>query len=353
MPQGLNNPYILVQEGLKVLPKRTKDVVARRFGINRKEPETLEAIGRSYGITRERVRQVEESGLKRLKRDEAFLLFKPVVARMESYLRSHGDLRREDSLLNDAVSLYFSKGQQGDRKEVRECPAAITLILTLSEPFQYFRATDVLHSLWALNKESLKTAQGIIGGLINYLESYSDTLSEKDIINWLAKEASHISAGAHLSYLDVARTIEKNIFGEYGLIHWPVVRPRGVRDRAYLIFKQEKKPLHFIETADLINKLGVFSRKAYAQTVHNELIKDKRFVLVGRGLYALAEWGYSPGTVRDVIRYILKETQRPMSKQEIIDEVLKRRVVKANTVVLNIQNSPEFQKVEGGYLLRQ
>lgn len=352
MPQSLNNPYTIIQEGLRVLPKRTNNIIARRFGISQKEPETLEAIGRSYGITRERVRQIEESGLRRLKRDEAFILFKPVVARMENYLRSYGDLRREDSLLNDAVSLYFSKTQSG-RKEAGGCPAAINLILTLSEPFQYFRATDMLHSLWTINRESLKAAQGVIGSLINYLESRGDTLNEKDIINWLAKEASHIPIDAHLSYLDAARIIGRNIFGEYGLVHWPVVKPRGVRDRAYLIFKKEKRPLHFVETADLINKLGVFPRRAHAQTVHNELIKDKRFVLVGRGLYALAEWGYSPGTVTDIIRYVLQDAKRPMTKQEIVDEVLKKRIVKASTIVLNIQSSSEFQRTEEGYVLRQ
>lgn len=343
MGKNLNNPYSLVDEGLRILPKRTKDIVVRRFGINKDAIETLESIGRSYGITRERVRQIEDSGLGRLKRDEISMLFKPVVSRLENYLKGFGNLRREETLFNDMVFAYC----QGElkSKENKRYARAISLILTVSEPFDYISETEDTHALWTLDKKSFDEARGIIRGLVDHFNKLNNAVSGDNLMEWLTSVASHIPKEAHLSYLDAAKSVEKNIFGEYGLIHWPIISPRGVKDKAYLVLKKKGEPLHFTDVATLINEMGLSSKTAYSQTVHNELIKDPRFILVGRGLYALEEWGYKSGTVKDVIRDVLAEFGRPMTRQEIIDEVMKKRMVKINTIILNINNSPEFQKI--------
>ena len=146
--------------------------------------------------------------------------------------------------------------------------------------------------------------------------------------------------------LDIAKEIDKNNFNEVGLIHWPEITPQGVRDRAYLVLKKTGEPLHFTKIADSINKMGLSDRQAYSQTVHNEVIKDPKFILVGRGTYALAEWGYEAGTVGDVIESILKKSKRPMSKKEILDEVLSKRKVKPTTVVLNLQRLSKVVRLE-------
>jgi hypothetical protein len=95
----------------------------------------------------------------------------------------------------------------------------------------------------------------------------------------------------------------------------------------------------------LINAQSLDKRTAYKETVHNKLIKDKRFVLVGRGIYALTEWGYKPGVVADIIAEILKETKRAMGRDELIAEVLKRRMVKKNTILVGLSNRKLFKKV--------
>ena len=148
--------------------------------------------------------------------------------------------------------------------------------------------------------------------------------------------------------LDISKEISRNIFNELGLSHWPEISPQGVKDRAYLVLKREGKPLHFTEITELINKLGISSRPAYIQTVHNELIKDQRFILTGRGTYALADWGYQPGTVEEVIERILRENKKPMTKEEILEAVLSQRQVRPNTILLNLQRSPKTQRLEDG-----
>jgi DNA-directed RNA polymerase delta subunit len=103
--------------------------------------------------------------------------------------------------------------------------------------------------------------------------------------------------------------------------------------------------MHFKEVAGNINEL--FGHKAHIATTHNELIKDPRFVLVGRGLYALSEWGYTAGVVKEVLREIL-EAEGPLSREEIIDKVRKERYVKDNTILVNLQDNNLFKKLANG-----
>ena len=103
-------------------------------------------------------------------------------------------------------------------------------------------------------------------------------------------------------------------------------------------------PKHFTEIAKLINQSGFSGKKANIQTVHNELIKDKRFVLIGRGIYALKEWGYDKGTVADVISKVLKKAGEPLHRDEIVKRVLKSRQVKETTILLNLQGKPQFKR---------
>ena len=151
-----------------------------------------------------------------------------------------------------------------------------------------------------------------------------------------------------MSYLELSKRIQENKDNKLGLIDWPEIKPRGVKDKAYLVFKKHEKPLHFTEVAKMIDQLeyNLPNKKTYPQTVHNELIKDARFVLVGRGTYALAEWGYLPGTIKDIITKVLKDKKEPTNKDEIVKEVLAQRLVAKNTVLMNLNNKKYFRKDE-------
>ena len=163
----------------------------------------------------------------------------------------------------------------------------------------------------------------------DFFKKFEQQLSPRIIINYL-----HTTAGIH-----------KNPFGEFGLHHWNEIRPKDVGDKAYLVMKHHGKPEHYSAITDLINKHGLDKRTAYKETVHNKLIKDKRFVLVGRGMYALAEWGYKPGVVSDIIASILKDAGEPMTREAIIEAVLKRRMVKNNTILVGLSNKKFVKKV--------
>jgi RNA polymerase primary sigma factor len=57
-----------VRRALDALPERERQVIELRYGLSGAEPLTLEEVGRTFGVTRERIRQIENNTLKKLKR---------------------------------------------------------------------------------------------------------------------------------------------------------------------------------------------------------------------------------------------------------------------------------------------
>lgn len=324
---------------LKDLPERTASVIERRFGLKEEgERETLEAIGETYGITRERVRQIEKEGISKVKtRTKEY-------AKLFSYFKelidSFGGIKEEDELISS-----IGKGKNYNQ---------ISFLLNLEDGIANYPEDENFYSFWAKDKKTADLAKKIVEFCISKFNEDKKpaefkSFIENNKINFSKIAGKSLEEDILNSYLGISKNIKMNPEGQIGLINWVEINPRSIKDIAYLIFKKENKSLHFGIVADLIQKSPYFSKdKIHTATVHNELIKDERFVLVGRGLYALKEWGYEPGVVKDVITRILKSENKPMSKEEILERVLKQRVVKANTVFLNLQNKNYFLKDSNG-----
>ena len=313
--------------------QRTRDIICLRFGLADGQRQTLEAIGQKYGITRERVRQIEEAAFSDLRKSNLDSILKAAFNSVDSFLNQEGHLAREERLLSSLSgfdSPHMSRG-------------AITFILTIGRPYQRFIESDNFHPVWSNSKQRFDSARSLIVFLVNKLKQNKELVTLNDILNICQEKDSGISKRAVFSYLDATKRIDQNTFNQFGLVEWPEVNPRGAKDRAYIIFKKQARPLHFREVTGLINTANLGTNLAQPQTVHNELIKDGRFVLVGRGTYALKEWGYQPGTVKDVIIQALKD-RGPLTREEILHNVLKNRLVKSNTILINLQNRKHFIK---------
>jgi len=319
------------------LPQRQKEVILRRFGIGRSERETLERIGKDFGVTRERVRQIERETLKRIEKKKEDREIKKIFYFFNQYLKEKGGLKREDLLLDEL-------GKESSKNEVY-------FLLYFGDPFHRFSESEKFYTFWSIERTLLQKVIELLENLTSFFQKERKPLPEDEVLNLAKNERPEVL----MSTIEISKHIERGPLGHLGLVDWPEIKPKGVRDKAYLALKKVGEPLHFRDIAHYSSELegGVCPRKeVLPQTVHNELIKDGRFVLVGRGIYALKEWGYNPGTVKDIIIGILKEAQKPLSKEEIIDEVLKQRVVKENTILLNLQNKNLFSRnSEGKYTL--
>ncbi len=326
---------------LKFLNSRSQDIISRRFGLKTGNFETLESIGKKYKITRERVRQIEEAALRELRRNFDTFGLNDQIIKIKAILSGYGNAVREDFLFHE-----FS-GAQG-KKRVN---AALVFSMAISSNFEHSPEDDRYHSIWTVKDPFyLNRAKETVEKLVQNFKKINSVIPEVELASFFNKVSQEniIDKKIILSYLSLSKFIARNVFDQWGLTAWPEVRPKGIKDKAYLVLKRTAKPLHFREIAVLINGQKFDSKKANFQTVHNELIKDKRFVLVGRGLYALSEWGYEAGTVKDVLASILKKSG-PMTKEKIIAKTIEVRFVKPNTIVLNLQDKKLFKKDENGF----
>lgn len=344
------SPHILKKDCflvLRSLAPRAREVIERRFGLVNGKKETLESIGRDFGVTRERVRQIESEALRRLreqiKRENLSFIQKYYHDWLRS-LRIHGNIQREDIFLEDIGG--------------RQMPYVLFL-LHLNDSFTYFPETEDFYGAWSCNTESMSGVVEVVNILIQRLEALGKSLGDRELVDVYRQKAPQkglyaLHPRVIFSYASLSKRIGRGLHGLWGLREWPEISPRGLRDRAYLVYKRERKPLHFVDVARLIEHYGFNpkGRKVLVQSVHNDLIRDPRFVLIGRGIYALKEWGYTSGVVRDVIAHILEQADTPLSAEEIVTLVLKQRRVKTTTILLNLQNKKYFARTpEGKYML--
>ncbi len=330
----------IYQKFTKGLSPKTKDIFDRRFGVKTGEPETLESIGKTLGITRERVRQIEEAGFSFVRKNNQAAL-DAIYADFAEYFKKQGGFKKEENVLEEL-------GGKNQRPFV-------LFLLTIGEQFSKVCEKKDYHYFWANIPSAQDKVKETLGALVAQMQKIGKPIPKKEFYAQVASKMN-ISEPATLSYLEISKNIQPNKEGALGLIQWPEIKPRGVKDKAFLVFKKHGKPLHFTEVAKLIDRFdyNMPNKKTYPQTVHNELIKDGRFVLVGRGTYALAEWGYVPGTIKDIITNVLKGQNDPMHKDEVVKQVLAQRLVAKNTVLMNLNNKKHFDKdLSDKYFLRK
>lgn len=333
--------YSKIYQGLtKDLSDKTKEVFSRRFGVTGEEPETLESIGQTMGITRERVRQIQDAGFNHIK-DRKKEVLVTVFKDFSNYFKSKGGFKREDLILEDFGG--------------KNVAPYVSFILNLGEQFLKVCEKKDFYSFWTIANTGETAVKNVLTSLNSDLKKINNPIKKKDFATQFAGKYN-LTPAVLDSYLEISKTIKANSEGKVGLINWAEINPKGVRDKAYLVFKKSQKPLHFTQVAGLIDEYNynLPNKKTLPQTVHNELIKDSRFVLVGRGMYALKEWGYNPGTVKDVILQIIKTNQGAIGKDALIEKVLAQRVVAKNTVLMNLNNKKLFSRdTEGRFVLRK
>lgn len=330
-------PKQVTKKLVKILPDRSQDVITKRYGLGlSSDTLTLEAIGKEYGITRERVRQIEENSLSTIRKSDDFKKSQDVFAELHNIMIELGSVVSEDELLD-----HLSKNESLRNH--------IHFLLVLGNEFKKAKEDDHFKHRWHVDSQIADKIEVAIKSLYKSLSK--DTLiSDSEIIEAFINNAPDLASKYKREeiirrWLNISKRIGRNPLGEWGRAESPNINVKGIRDYAFLVIRRHGSPIHFREVAEQINKL--FDKKAHVATCHNELIKDPRFVLVGRGLYALTDWGYASGVVRDVITKLI-EKHGPLTKDEIIAKVLKERYVKENTILVNLQNQKYFKKDKQG-----
>jgi hypothetical protein len=326
----------LVKRLISEVPERAREVLVYRFGLGTStKRETLEAIGERWSITRERVRQIEAAGIEAIRNSKAFADALPAFDELANYIKSLGGIVPEEVLLEGLAI------DEKSRNRYR-------FLLVVGSSFFRERETDEFYARWHVDQRTANKVHDALSSLYASL-SDSEVLSEGEMLDRFLEELRDINDAYKNEevlkrWLSLSKHINSNPLTEWGRSTSPAIRTKGIRDYAYLVIKRSGNPMHFSDVAKTISTL--FAKEAHVATTHNELIKDARFVLVGRGLYALAEWGYQPGVVRDVIKEALKK--KPLTREQVIEAVKKVRYVKDNTILVNLNDSRYFKRLKNG-----
>jgi DNA-directed RNA polymerase, sigma subunit (sigma70/sigma32) len=377
------NTNEIVKNILAGLSKKERDIISRRFGLKDGEKETLESVGGLHNLTRERIRQIENATLKKLgevkelKNELADL--REIVSKL---LVEHGGLAEKEYLFH-LLNTYSPVEYLSDEYDVEKNQYDFMLSRLMHDEFEEVKNSDVFKTSYKLKSESLDYLEELAITLVKEISDLKEVVKTEEAIASITKTDVY---GKHKDKLDVpsdidvstywkgalfnenkdlinsnkilysllvaVKEIEQNKFGFWGAYNSEEIAPKTINHKIYLVLKNEGKPLHFVDIAKRINEVSFDHKTANPATVHNELILDPKYVLIGRGIYGLKEWGYKEGVVADVIRDILKE-HGPLTKEQIIEKVLANRMVKKTTVNLALMDKDVFEKVGEKYQVKK
>lgn len=330
-------PKQVTKRLLSVLTKRGQDVITNRYGLGANGTRmTLDAIGKKYGITRERVRQIENHSLTLIRKSKEYRESQEAFSELKGIVLELGGIVSEKDLLKHLAKDTSTQNH-------------INFLLVVGEDFSRAKEDEEFRHRWHVDQDLARKIEVALKRLYSKL-SDDELVLESDLIDDFLEEVKDINdkyknEEVIKRWLSISHKIGKNPLGEWGKTTSPNVNAKGMRDYAFLVIRKHGSPIHFKEVAKAISQY--FDKKAHVATTHNELIKDPRFVLVGRGLYALSEWGYMSGVVKDVIKKII-DKEGPLTKDEIVKRVMKERYVKENTILVNLQNNKFFKKDKEG-----
>ena len=320
---------------LKIIEQdREREIISRRFGLNGRK-ETLEQIGEMLSITRERVRQLEKAILIRLQISAEEGQIPELMAAEKLLVRNLSEMGRVAILADLADKIYGRKTTASERTGLYFLATFSKNLIIIEENDRYNPAIGI-----AEYGDSRKIKERV-DEIVKIIKENKQPMTIEELDTKLDYE--------HPDYIKATASVSKLIAtlnNLYGLAKWPSVNPKNIRDKIFVILESEKQPMHFSEIAKRIKESNFKRKNVTVQAIHNELIKDPRFILIGRGIYALSSWGYKKGTIADIITSILTKSEEPLTREEIVKRVLKVRKVKETTILLNLQNKKLYRKVD-------
>lgn len=324
-----------ISGSLKIIEQeREREIISRRFGLNGQR-ETLEQIGEMLSITRERVRQLEKAILIRLRISAEENEIPELAAAEKVLIRNLTEMGRVARVAELANKVYGHTATNTEKTSIYFIATFSNNLSVVEENDHYYESVSIAE--YGDEKVIRKKADEIVATIKDNKNPM--TLDELDSkLDY--EHPDHIKAIASVS--KALATLN----GLWGLAKWPTVNPKNIRDKIFVILEAKKEPMHFSDIAKEISESDFKRKNVTTQAIHNELIKDSRFVLIGRGIYALSSWGYNSGTVSEIMTAILKKAGTPLTREEIVKQVLKTRKVKETTILLNLQNKQLFKKVD-------
>ncbi|MSU76080.1 hypothetical protein EXS54_01235 [Patescibacteria group bacterium] len=331
-----------VLAALDELRPRESEVIARRSGLRDGSVETLQEIGSGYGVSRERVRQIEKQGLTKFKDQLKKGPLTDILRLAMGLIREAGGVMGQTQLAQEFLP------------ESQQTPASINsmkFLLEASGEVVLEAESKEVDASYGLSKAHLEAANAARPLLVSALKTAKKSLTPAELLDAVTKQ-DQLGDHAHLvteplveSVLQYSKGFVMADATHYGLATWSDINPKNIREKTLFVLKETQTPLHFKDITEKIREAKFDAKPVTTQAVHNELINGDEFVLIGRGIYALKDWGYLTGTVSDVIKQVLTTSGEPMERADVMEKVLKQRHVSENTILINLQDKSKFARV--------
>ncbi len=372
----------IISHLLSNLNPREQDVLRRRYGLAGSEKETLESIGRAHKLTRERIRQIENVSVNKIKKNQSSeKLLSKLQKTVGDLLSEHGGVIDKSYLFKILHQLAKLQNVNSESAEYYNHLSFLTSRI-INDNLEELNDQDLFNDLVKLKEQGIEHLAEVATEALNKISEAKLMVATDDLIDLILKSSTYqkhvdkFQAPGNLDFsnqmkealpdysdkvwgnrvvyglIKSIKKLDQNKFGNWGHTAWREVLPKTVNDKIYLVLKNHGKPMYYGDIAKRITELGFDAKNVNTATTHNELILDDKYVLVGRGMYGLKEWGYQDGTVADVVEAVLKAAARPMAKDELTEAVMKQRLVKQTTVNLALMNKNRFAKnSEGKYII--
>jgi DNA-directed RNA polymerase delta subunit len=272
----------ILEDIFLVLTPKEKEVIIKRFSLNNEPRQTLERIGQQFSVTRERIRQIEKIALGKLRRTLENTKLSEVTLFAKEFLGLSGGVCVEHELVSEILKKLSSSAEIDSH--------IVKLSLAIHPDFAYGERNGLFNPFWRLRDIEEETIISLTDAIHHLLTKKKDVVQIAELVKeaeaYLQEKGKASPQPLIVSLLAIDVRLKKVNEG-IGLMAWRHINPKSIRDKAYIVLKREGKPLHFVEIANKITEAGFDKKMVTTQAVHNELIRDEHFVLVGRGLYGL------------------------------------------------------------------
>ena len=296
-------------EGKKLITKREREILKYRIGLEGEYSHTLEEVGTIFGVTRERIRQIEAKTMKKIK-----LIMKVdfINQDQESTAMNMGKGFYEDNYLEEGIENISPESiSKAEPDQIEESPSQsqTELVKAISFGSEY--------KIWDPEiNEKIFNLKEITEESENILEDTFEEISNEDL-----EENSEYQQNQFYGELEAYRTAG---YYEYTDKLSTVLQ---------YILKRAGKPLYINEiTVKCEEIIGIsFS----INQVYNILsAQEETFSWAGPGMYALAEWGYPKyvNSIKNVIVWFIKENARAVTEEEIYEFMLPLYRVKKESI---------------------
>ncbi len=338
----------IIEKTFNDLEDREFDILCHRFGLKRDKKKTLKEAGELFGITRERIRQIEEKALRKTNSD----LLMGIIAMLDEILIYSGGMASLAQLKEKNSKQYWQ-----DYRTV----GFIDLLIETEHLPVYGGGQYIIHSI--LDGDYVEE---FIDYILGYIESQGRPVSFSKFKNHALEKMSDafkedlarldITPEAFLeSILEVKKNIGTDPMGKIGLSKWPEVNPETHIEWAIVALHSIDQPAHWKE---ILRKVEAISGERFKEkTFYNIFSPNDEFLLFdsGNGVYGLDEWKdrFDEKTNQTIaeLAYLTVKEKGPLPLDEIHNYILEEKDCSRNSVLIYLEGDPRLTKKEERYHL--